>query len=511
MKQKYILFILFAFISLKGNSQNNYSVTAIPFQPFSGSLTPLATGDELYSGVINLPFSFDFYGTTYNQIVISTNGYIDFRTSLAGMFSQWSFNQTIPNASFPIKNSILGCYEDLYNNEGTGTLTYGTYGVAPFRKFVVYFNNQTHFQGTPTQLTSFQMIMNESANAIDVQMITRTPTPNWQGGRGVIGLINLDGTRGIAAPGRNTGNWTASQEAWRFYRDGYFPNYSFVRCGDVSTGIQVFNLAVAAGDLYSSNPSIVSFYETMVNAQANVNAISNTASYSNLSNPQTIYANIGGIVKPIVLSVVDCNIDFDNDNAASEIEDVNGDSNLANDDTDFDGMPNYLDNDDDGDLVLTNVEYVFAKTNITLGGNILLDTDHDGIPNYLDNDDDGDNLLTFLEDYNRNGNPSDDDTNSSGTADYLEFSVALGTNPVFLLSDVIKVYPNPASDVLNIQNNTDDVNASIEVYSINGSKVKSLKATEALTTISVSDLQAGVYLIKVIMNNQVGNYKFIKD
>jgi hypothetical protein len=74
MKQKYILFILFSLFVIKGNSQNNYAVTPIPFQPFSGTLTSLGTDDDRYSQIINLPFSFDFYGNNYNQIIVSTNG-----------------------------------------------------------------------------------------------------------------------------------------------------------------------------------------------------------------------------------------------------------------------------------------------------------------------------------------------------------------------------------------------------------------------------------------------------
>ncbi|MCF6132647.1 hypothetical protein [Flavobacterium wongokense] len=173
MKQKYILFIVFAFISLKGISQNNYSVTAIPFQPFSGTLVALTTPDDKYSQVITLPFSFDFYGNTYNQLVISTNGYIDFRTNLATQTSPWSFSSTIPSTSFPIQNSILGCYEDLDNSAATGTLTYGVYGVFPYRKFVVFFNNQPHFSCGTTATSSFQMILSETSNSIDVQIIGR--------------------------------------------------------------------------------------------------------------------------------------------------------------------------------------------------------------------------------------------------------------------------------------------------------------------------------------------------
>ncbi|NCT10403.1 MAG: peptidylprolyl isomerase [Flavobacteriia bacterium] len=48
--------------------------------------------------------------------------------------------------------------------------------------------------------------------------------------------------------------------------------------------------------------------------------------------------------------------DHDNDNVPSIVEDLNGDKNLNNDDTDGDGIPNYFDADDDGDGVLTKNE-----------------------------------------------------------------------------------------------------------------------------------------------------------
>jgi hypothetical protein len=509
MKQKYILFMLFSLFVFKGNSQSNYAVNSIPFQPFTGTLSPLTTADDIYSPVITMPFSFDFYGSSYTQFVVSTNGYVDFRTSLTGQYSPWNVVYTIPNASFGTRNSILGCYEDL-NNNGTGaigTITCGVYGTAPYRKFVVYFSNQPHFQCNSTvALSSSQIILNETTNIIDVQVINRTPCTTWQQGKGVIGLVNLDGTQAIAPPGRNTGNWSANQEAWRFYRPGYYPSYSFVRCDDDSDSFVTFDLTVAANDLSPANPSAISFFED----NALTIPVANPTAYLNTSNPRTVYASGNGAIRTVVLRVIDCSVDADSDSVSSATEDVNNDTNLANDDTDLDGIPNYLDNDDDGDLVLTSVEYVFARTN-PRQVNVILDTDLDGFPNYLDNDDDGDGLLTWREDYNHDGNPGNDDTNSSGTPDYLESSVALGVTPVSIDNNRIKVFPNPTTNVLNIQNDTDDTNASIEIYSISGAKVKSLKTTQALTTITVSDLQSGVYFVKVTMNNQVGNYKFIKN
>ncbi|MCF6129946.1 T9SS type A sorting domain-containing protein [Flavobacterium sp. AS60] len=509
MKQKYILFMLFSLFVFKGNAQSNYAVNSIPFQPFSGTLSSLTTADDIYSPVITMPFSFDFYGVTYNQIIVSTNGYIDFRTNLAGQYSPWTITYQIPWTNFPAKSSIFGCYEDLNNNAalgGLGTITCGSYGTAPYRKFVVYFYNQPHFQCNSTiPLTSFQMILSETTNIIDVQIINRTPCMAWRSGEGVIGIINSDGTQGITPPGRNTGNWSASNEAWRFYRPGYYPSYSFVRCDDDSDSFVTFDLTVAANDLSPANPSAITFFED----NALTIPVANPTAYINTSNPRTIYASGNGAIRPVVLNVIDCSVDTDSDSVPSATEDVNNDTNLANDDTDLDGIPNYLDNDDDGDLVLTSVEYVFARDPRQV--NVILDTDLDGIPNYLDSDDDGDGLLTWREDYNNDGNPANDDTNSSGTPDYLESSVALGLTPVSMDNNSIKVFPNPATNVLNIQNNNDDTNASIEIYSISGAKVKALKATQSLTTISVSDLQSGVYFVKVTMNNQVGNYKFIKN
>jgi large repetitive protein len=47
----------------------------------------------------------------------------------------------------------------------------------------------------------------------------------------------------------------------------------------------------------------------------------------------------------------------------------------------------------------------------------LIDIDNDGIPNYLDRDDDGDGKQTIDEDQNANGDPSDDDSDNDGIID----------------------------------------------------------------------------------------------
>lgn len=115
------------------------------------------------------------------------------------------------------------------------------------------------------------------------------------------------------------------------------------------------------------------------------------------------------------IDALDC-ADDDNDGIPNVFEDFNGDGDKENDDTDGDGIPNYLDNDDDGDGILTQYEAV------DMDGNPA-DTDGDGDVDYLDNDDDGDTLLTIDEnaDPNADGNPDDAlDTDSDGVPDYLQ-------------------------------------------------------------------------------------------
>lgn len=66
--------------------------------------------------------------------------------------------------------------------------------------------------------------------------------------------------------------------------------------------------------------------------------------------------------------------DNDNDGVINMHEDINGNGETADDDTDGDGFPNYVDPDDDGDGTLTKDE------------SITEDADGDGIVDYLDPD-----------------------------------------------------------------------------------------------------------------------------
>lgn len=78
-------------------------------------------------------------------------------------------------------------------------------------------------------------------------------------------------------------------------------------------------------------------------------------------------------------------IDTDGDCVDDLLEDINSNGDLMDDDSDFDGIPDYQDIDDDNDGIIGCNE---------LGNE---DTDNDGIPNYLDLDSDNDGQLDIDE------------------------------------------------------------------------------------------------------------------
>ncbi|PCH74903.1 MAG: hypothetical protein COB98_09675, partial [Flavobacteriaceae bacterium] len=152
--------------------------------------------------------------------------------------------------------------------------------------------------------------------------------------------------------------------------------------------------------------------------------------------------------------------DADNDGIINKYEDTNNDGNWENDDFDNDGIPNYLDIDDDGDGINTIEE----NPNTNENGQPIdpQDTNKNGMPDYLDIDDDGDEIPTIDEnsDPNQDGIPNDaQDTDADGTPDYLDSDETLkitnsfspngdGVNDTFHIK-FIERYPNNTLTIYN--------------------------------------------------------------
>lgn len=134
-------------------------------------------------------------------------------------------------------------------------------------------------------------------------------------------------------------------------------------------------------------------------------------------------SSTGGTI--VITSRLKNSHDHDGDGVPSEIE-MNVEAKYTAHgypDTDGDGIPDYLDTDDDNDNVPTSVEIDAAMVGTSQTAQGYPDTDGDGIPNYRDPDDDGDGVLTREEDWNGSRDPTDD-TNEEGIPHYLNAEIS---------------------------------------------------------------------------------------
>ncbi|MDF2447703.1 MAG: hypothetical protein K0R26_207 [Bacteroidota bacterium] len=210
------------------NSSTSYSVGSTPYLPqsFSGGVPAIGNIDDVWGNVINIGFDFCFFGNTFNQLVIGSNGEITFNTAVANGAESFAVNNVLPNLTEHQPNSICGAYRDIDPSVGIGsTVTYYTTGVAPCRQFVANWNNVPLYScNNPT--STFQVILYEKTNIIDVFIQNSSACMAWQNGRGLIGIQNGTGTTAVSPPGRNVLTpWTSVNEAWRFTPTGA-PTYT---------------------------------------------------------------------------------------------------------------------------------------------------------------------------------------------------------------------------------------------------------------------------------------------
>ena len=171
----------------------------------SATGTNVALGDDAVSGDLPIGFSFDFYGNTYTDFRISSNGFIGFGGLTDNGCCSGEF---LPNASASEpSNMICFAWEDLDPGNGgqpaQNVVRYETVGVAPNRILVVEFFNVDHFS-SGNQVTAHTQLY-EGSNLIEIHT---TAMPS-DGGSHTQGVENMDSTEAVVTPGRNATSWSA--------------------------------------------------------------------------------------------------------------------------------------------------------------------------------------------------------------------------------------------------------------------------------------------------------------
>ncbi|MGB1319252.1 MAG: SprB repeat-containing protein, partial [Flavobacteriales bacterium] len=93
----------------------NYSQTSISHNPRTpSSWSSIGLGDDQVSGWINMPFTFNFYGTNFTRFRVSSNGFMTFNDDGSNYCCTGSGIPSTDGA----ENMIALCWEDLNPNSG---------------------------------------------------------------------------------------------------------------------------------------------------------------------------------------------------------------------------------------------------------------------------------------------------------------------------------------------------------------------------------------------------------
>jgi hypothetical protein len=206
---------------------NCYTVDQIPYNPAvvtGGTQIPGLIDDQFY-GPFSIGFDFCFFGTTWTQFYVGTNGWLSFSPIPNTTTDPWIGN-TIPsltNASgqnIP-RNCIMGPWRDWNPAAGVGSyISYTLQGTAPNRRLVVIWHTPL-FQCS-TLWGDFQIVIHETTNIIDNHLVNVPTCATWPNsgtftpGYGVQGIQNFNATKWVEVPGRNATSWIAQGESWQY-------------------------------------------------------------------------------------------------------------------------------------------------------------------------------------------------------------------------------------------------------------------------------------------------------
>ncbi|MDZ7792101.1 MAG: hypothetical protein U5L08_16685 [Xanthomonadales bacterium] len=209
-------------VSFPGPDGFGYLGTEIPLNLRDVSATGFDAGldnadDD--TSVVPVGFSFEYYGATYTEVEISSNGFVSF-TQTGG--SECCSGESIPDSSTP-NNMIAGFWEDLDPGEG-GIIRTETLGSPGSRQFVIGFYDVPDNDDPANVVNTFEVILHETTNDIElaIQDVQFDDVDDK-----VVGIENADGTDGIEVifvesgdPGFSNGDSIIADQGYCFSAGG---------------------------------------------------------------------------------------------------------------------------------------------------------------------------------------------------------------------------------------------------------------------------------------------------
>lgn len=195
-------------VKLYGKRTDPYDVTFPSYpspSPSYSTGTVIPSSDDVTHGPFNIGFSFTFFGIAYTQFYVGSNGWIGFS---AGQTTGYTA-AFIPNAGSP-RNVIMADWEDLF--PGSSNIYYQTTGTSPNRKLTVSFNQVPHY-GCRSNLHTFQFVLYETSNVIDINYASK---PLCGSNNATAGLVNSDNSNVVPVGGKNASTWSVTNYSVKF-------------------------------------------------------------------------------------------------------------------------------------------------------------------------------------------------------------------------------------------------------------------------------------------------------
>lgn len=182
------------------------------FVDISGTGTNVGAGDDTSHGPFGLGFTFNYYGTNFTDVFLSSNGFVSFGSGSTAFTNQCP----LPDSSTP-NNLIAGLWDDLrpvggggagnvyYQAFGAGSCPYGNY---PGGCFVALWNGVAYFSGGGT--TTFEIILFDNNESL-----VQISSAGQGGSSSTTGIEDSSGTVGLTYA-CNTANSIMTPKAIRF-------------------------------------------------------------------------------------------------------------------------------------------------------------------------------------------------------------------------------------------------------------------------------------------------------
>jgi gliding motility-associated-like protein len=224
-------------------TSETYQVVSIPYNPYpyttaGGTEDPLVYDDDHFSDSFFLPFTFCFYGKTYNKICVGSNGVITFdilqnANKIEGYViapgdTIW-YAGSSPNVQvtyYAPKASIFLAYFDMnpLTSPPERKIEWRVEGTAPCRRFVVSYYHIGNYDlgGCPnaTNLCTMQAVLYEGTGIIDVFYENKPACTAYQGGLAIAGVQNWNQDQAVTLPGKNGTVWISKKEGYRYVPSG---------------------------------------------------------------------------------------------------------------------------------------------------------------------------------------------------------------------------------------------------------------------------------------------------